>query len=77
MRPQDRKNKVDEERAAELRRLQAYFREHVSEGRSLVDELLEERCREVAREWQEAHGYGSFEYWLQIVRKKRGMTAGG
>jgi hypothetical protein len=74
---QDRSNKSDEERAAELKRIQEHVRKYVPEGVSLVDELLEERCREVAGEWQETHGSGSFEYWLEIVRKKRGMTASG
>jgi hypothetical protein len=70
-------NKLDKERAEKLRRIQNDVRKYVPQGVSLVDELLEERCWEVAKEEQENHGYGSIEYWLEIVRKRRAMTTRG
>ncbi len=73
----DQSNKLDRERAEELRRIQNDVRKYVPQGVSLVDELLEERSLEVAKEEQENHGYGSIEYWLGIVRKRREMTIRG
>ena len=62
---------MDKERAEELKRIQEQVRKYVPEGVSLVDELIEERCREVAKEEQESRGYGSIEFWLGIVKKRR------
>jgi hypothetical protein len=73
----DQSNKLDKERTEELRRIQDDVRKYVPQGVSLVDELLEERCWEVAKEEQEFHGHGSIEYWFEIVRKRRGMTTRG
>ncbi len=70
---QNRENKLNEERAAAIRRVQKLVREHVPEGVSLVDELIEERCWEAAKEEQESQGYGSIEYWLEIIKKRRGI----
>lgn len=70
----NRRNKFDKDRAEELKRLQEDVRKYIPEGVSLVNELLEERCLEVAKEEQEYHGYGFIEYWLKIARKQRGMT---
>ncbi len=64
---------MDHKRDAAVKHLQELARKYVPEGVSLVDDLFEERCREVAREEQEAHGYGSFEYWLGVTRKRRGI----
>ncbi len=43
------------------------------EGVSLGDELIEDRCWEAAKEDQASHGYGSIEYWLEIIKKRRGI----
>ncbi len=43
------------------------------EGVSLVDELIAERCWEAAKEEQESQGYDSIEYWLEIIKKRRGI----
>lgn len=73
----DQSNKLDRERAEELRRIQDDVGKYVPQGVSLVDELLEERCWEVAKEEQEFHGYGSIEYWFEIVRTRKEMTTRG
>ena len=67
-------DKMKKDRAAELKLLQDKVRNYAPHGVSLVDELLEDRSLEVAKEWQERHGYGSIEYWLEIVRKQRRMA---
>ncbi len=64
---------LDEMRAAALERLQEQVRKRVPEGVSLVDELIAERCWEAAKEEQESQGYGSIEYWLEIIKKRRGI----
>ena len=73
MNERNRETKLDKERAAAIRRVQKLVREHVPEGVSLVDELIEERCWEAAKEEQESQGYGSIEYWLEIIKKRRGI----
>ena len=73
MNTRSRENKSDKERAAALRRVQKLVRKHVPEGVSLVDELIAERCWEAAKEEQESVGYGSIEYWLEIIKKRRGI----
>ncbi len=64
---------LDEKRAAALKRVQERMRKHVPEGVSLVDELIAERCWEAAKEEQESQGYGPIEYWLDIIKKRRGI----
>ncbi len=73
MNERSRETKLDKERAAAIKRVQELVRKHVPEGVSLVDELIEERCWEVAKEEQESQGYGSIEYWLEIIKKRRGI----
>jgi len=63
------------ERAVILKRLQGTVRKYVPESVSLVDELIEDRCWEAAKEEQESHGYGSMEYWLKVIKGRRGMNA--
>ena len=73
MSEQARRFKSEKERAAAIRRVQEQVRKHVPEGMSMVDELIEERCWEAAKEEQESCGYGSIEYWLKIIKKRRGI----
>ncbi len=73
MNERSRETKLDKERAAAIKRVQELVRKHVPEGVSLVDELIEERCWEAAKEEQESQGYGSIEYWLAIIKKRRGI----
>ena len=68
-----RETMLDKKHAAALKHLQKAVRKHVPEGVSLVDELIEERCWEAAKEEQESQGYGSIEYWLEIIKKRRGI----
>ncbi len=46
---------------------------YVPDGVSLVDELIKYGCWEAAKEEQETRGYGSMEFWLEIVKKRRGI----
>ena len=64
---------LDPKRAAAVKHLQELVAKYVPEGVSLVDQLLEDRCLEVAKEEQESRGYGSIEYWLGVTRKRRGI----
>ena len=73
MNERSRKTMSDDEHAAEIKRVQEEVRKHVPEGVSLVDELIEERCWEAAKEEQESEGYGSIEHWLEIIKKRRGI----
>lgn len=73
MNERSRETKFDKERAAAIKSVQELVRKHVPEGVSLVDELIEERCWEAAKEEQESQGYGSIEYWLAIIKKRRGI----
>ena len=73
MTAQNGDHELSEERAEAIRRAQERVKEYVPEGVSLVDELIEERCWEAAKEEQEIRGYGSIEYWLEIVKKRRGI----
>ncbi len=68
-----RKTKLEKERTAAIKRVQELVRKHVPEGVSLVDELIEERCWEAAKDEQDSQGYGSIEYWLEIIKKRRGI----
>ncbi len=73
MKERNRETESDKERVAAIRRVQKLVSEHVPEGVSLVDELIEERCWEAAKEEQESEGYGSIEYWLEIIKKRRAI----
>lgn len=73
MTEQNGEHELDEERAVAIKRAQELVRKLVPEGVSLVDELIEERCWEAAKEEQEICGYGSIEYWLKIIKKRRGI----
>ncbi len=73
MTAQNGEHELSEERAEAIRRVQERVKEYVPEGVSLVDELIEERCWEAAKEEQEIRGYGSIEYWLEIFKKRRGI----
>ncbi len=73
MEEQNGENEMDEERVAAIRRAQERVKRYVPEGVSLVDELIEDRCWEAAKEEQESQGYGSIEYWLEIIKKRRGI----
>ncbi len=73
MTAQNGEHELSEERAEAIRRAQERVKEYVPEGVSLVDELIEERCWEAAKEEQEIRGYGSIEYWLEIIKKRRGI----
>ena len=73
MNERNSENRPDKERAAAIRRVQKLVKKHVPEGVSLVDELIAERCWEAAKEEQESVGYGSIEYWLKIIKKRRGI----
>ncbi len=73
MTAQNGEHELSEERAEAIRRAQERVKEYVPEGVSLVDELIEERCWEAAKEEQEIRGYGSIEYWLEIFKKRRGI----
>ena len=75
MNERSRETDVDDEHAAAIKRVQEQVRKHVPEGVSLVDELIAERCWEAAKEEQESEGYGSIEYWLEIIKKRGGIKA--
>ncbi len=75
MNERSRESKLDNERAAEIKRVQESVRKHAPEGVSLVDELIAERCWEAAKEEQESQGYGSIEYRLEIIKKRRDIKA--
>ena len=56
-----------------LKRAQELVARNVPEGVSLVDDLIEERIREVAMEEQEMHG-GDLDHWIEVIRKRRGLS---